>query len=189
MKLTQVAVLITRDEGYRDRPYLDEGGAVTIGVGRSLSTNGLSLDELYTLAPNVDHRLLLSQALVKNGRIMLLTLQHADQVLPRALTEDDVHLLLVNDLREFVREAKTVFPEWDSIDPPRREAILDVLFNNGLPHFKKFEDFIADVKARDWEKAGDDLLLSEAARENIVRYFRNASVIRTGDARHFQLDQ
>jgi|SRR5579864_9058032 len=49
------ATLITelqRDEGVRCYPYVDTTGHVTIGVGRNLSTDGLSDAEVSTLLTN-----------------------------------------------------------------------------------------------------------------------------------------
>ena len=37
---------LTRDEGIRNKPYVDTVGKVTIGVGRNLSDVGLYPDEI-----------------------------------------------------------------------------------------------------------------------------------------------
>lgn len=43
---------LTRDEGTRLFPYLDQAGKTTIGVGRNLTNDGLSLDEINVLLKN-----------------------------------------------------------------------------------------------------------------------------------------
>ena len=44
--------LITRHEGWRSHPYLDDVGKITIGVGRNLSDRGLAEDEILLLLEN-----------------------------------------------------------------------------------------------------------------------------------------
>ena len=49
MFLSRVAQLIIKEEGVRSRPYLDSGGQVTIGIGRNLTGNGVSVAELQAI--------------------------------------------------------------------------------------------------------------------------------------------
>lgn len=44
--------VIKKDEGIKNFPYLDTRGKLTIGVGRNLSDNGLSDDEINDLLDN-----------------------------------------------------------------------------------------------------------------------------------------
>ena len=71
MPLSYLAQLIMRDEGKRSNVYLDPAGKPTVGVGRSLATNGLSLSELIVINPNPDLQAIVSSAEVRNGRIYL----------------------------------------------------------------------------------------------------------------------
>lgn len=189
MRLSRLIAIETNNEGERQTSYLDTAGAVTIGIGRSLATYGISVDELYAIVPAPNYKHLLQHARIANGRIYIHTLEIANKVFTKPLTKHDVGLLLADDLAQAQKDAVSVFGQdrWNAIDEIRKEAILDVVFNLGLPHFKGFHHFIQSVKDGDWEKAGNDLLLSEAARENILRYHRDASVIRTGDAKYFGL--
>jgi len=43
---------IERDEGFRQFPYADSVGVWTIGIGRNLESNGVSLEEARYLAQN-----------------------------------------------------------------------------------------------------------------------------------------
>lgn len=188
LDFSHLIALMTRDEGKRRQPYLDTKGKVTIGIGRSLATNGISLKELLAILPNPDYPLLIRETTVKNGRIYISSLEVAEGLFDTPLTEHDIALLLADDLKNTYKEAKSVFGEtWETLDAARKEAIVDVLFNTGLPHFRTFTKFIEAVKNGNWETAGNELLLSEAARNDPSRYFRNASVIRTGNRKHFDL--
>lgn len=182
------AKLLKRDEGSKNTPYPDTKNIVTIGVGRSLQTNGISVDELYAIVKNLDHKYIFENTYVKNGRVYISSLQVAKQIFAKPLSEYDIELLLVNDLKNTTKDAINIFGQyWKDLSEPRREAIIDVIFNLGSTHFRTFHKFIGAIKEQNWEKASDELLLSEAARNHIIRYHRNASVIRTGNPKYFEL--
>ena len=189
MPLSRIAKLIIRDEGDRSRPYLDPNGTPTIGVGRNLRGNGISVAELQAIVNDIDYDVVLKETHIQNGRVHIKSLDLANQIFPNPLTEHDIGLLLTDDLNTTRKDAVTVFGQsaWNAIDGVRKEAILDTIFNLGLPHFKTFVNFIGAVKRSDWDTAATELLLSDAARENILRYHRNATVLRTGDERYFDL--
>lgn len=182
MPLSRIAQLIIKDEGDRSRPYLDTSGAPTIGVGRNLKGNGLSVSELKAIAGEIDYDLLLREAHIQNGRVHIKTLALANEVFVKPLTEHDIQLLLTDDLKSAQDDAVSVFGAglWGSIAEARREAILDTVFNLGLPHFKEFVNFIGAVKRKDWKTAASELLLSDAARKNIIRYHNNARILLEG---------
>ena len=179
MPLSRIAKLIIRDEGDRTRPYLDPNGNPTIGVGRNLRGNGISVTELQAIVTEIDYGVVLRETHVQGGRVRIGSLQLANRIFTKPLTEHDIQLLLTDDLNNVCKEAVGVFGQavWQSISELRKEAILDVVFNLGLTRFKGFVNFIGAVKAGNWDKAASELLLSDAARKNIVRYHRNAVVI------------
>ena len=178
--------ILARNEGDKSRPY---GKIPTIGVGRNLRDNGISVAELQAIVNDIDYDVVLKETHIQNGRVHIKSLDLANRIFPEPLTEHDIGLLLTDDLNTTRKDAVTVFGQsvWNGIDGVRKEAILDVVFNLGLPHFKAFVNFIGAVKQGDWETAAAELLLSEAARKNIIRYHRNATVLRTGDAKYFDL--
>lgn len=184
--LERVANIIIAHEGVREKPYLDTSGKVTIGIGRSLTTNGISTEELHAIVSEIDYKHILSNTTVQRGRILINSLEDANRIFKEPLTKEDIQLLLADDLKVVTAEAKSVFGEmWASIDTPRQEVIIDVLYNLGLPHFKEFKHFIESVKTKNWQKAASDLLMSEAARQNVNRYIHNAAVLQSGDEKDF----
>ena len=186
MKLSRIARLIIRDESKRFRPY---GNPPHIGVGRNLRDNGISVAELQAIVNDIDYDVVLKETHIQNGRVYINSLDLANRIFNQPLTEHDIGLLLTDDLNTTRKDAVTVFGQsvWNGIDGVRKEAILDVVFNLGLTHFKTFVNFIGAVKQGNWDTAAAELLLSEAARENVIRYYRNATVLRTGDAKYFNL--
>lgn len=188
LNLSRLGKLILRHESKWNRPYLDSEGIVTIGVGRSLQTNGISVVELHAILPDVDYLLLLKDCSVRNGRVYIPRLGVAQEIFRNPLTEHDIALLLSDDLRQASKDAETIFAhKWHEIDAIRREAILDMVYNLGLPHFKTFVKFIDAVKVGDWTKAGTELLSSVAAHKNPTRYHWAYLVITTGDSKYFDL--
>ncbi|MEG9862152.1 MAG: hypothetical protein V6Z81_06580 [Parvularculales bacterium] len=62
------------------------------------------------------------------------------------LDDDAIALLLFANLKSAAQEAEQVFQEtWRALDDPRKEGIIDMLFNLGLPNFLEFKDFINEV--------------------------------------------
>lgn len=189
MRVSVLMDLIIRDEGKRVLPYLDTHGNPTIGVGRNLKGNGISITELYAISGEVDYNLLLQEAEIRNGRAYIRSMSLAQKVFVKPLTEHDVRLLLSDDLANTRHEAISVFGEklWNSISEARRLAIVDVLFNLGLPRFKTFVKFIGHVKNKEWKQASVEILLSDAARDSIVRFSRASFVIRHDNVAGFDL--
>ena len=178
MPLSPLARTIVDEEGVRPDPYLDSQGKVTMAIGRNLEGNGISTTELYALVGEPNERYILEHTEARNGRIYISDLDDAKRVFSKPLTAHDMLLLLTDDLNSIKKEAQQVFGSvWKEIDTPRREAILDTLYNLGLPHFKTFTQFIDAVRRRDWKAAASELLLSEAARKNHRRYLDNATVL------------
>lgn len=187
--LSRIARLIIASEGVRSEPYLDSGGVVTIGIGRSLQTNGITSVELRAIVPDLDYDLLIDMASIHQGRVKIGSIELAKRIFTKPLTEHDMHLLLAADLKSVKMDAVRVFgSDWHKIDTVRQEAILDIIYNLGLPHFKGFVNFIDAVKVGAWKKAASELLLSEAARQNYSRYNHVSLVIDTGDAKYFTVD-
>ena len=173
--LSRVATLIILDEGVRSRPYKDSNGTPTVGVGRNLSGNGISIAELKAIAGELDYDLLLQETHIENGRVRIKSLDLANRIFVKPLTKADIHLLLLDDLKSTQNDALTVFGAelWGKIGENRKEALLDTIFALGLPHFKEFEKMIGAIKAGNWSDAATELLKSEAADEAPGRFFRN----------------
>ena len=179
--LARLANFIISHEGERTEPYLDSEGNPTIGNGRNLKGNGISIDELETIIGTPDYKVIFHNAEVRASRVYFQSLEAAKQIFTKPLTKSHITLLLMDDLKNVEAEAKKIFSKtWVTIDATRQTVIMDILYNLGAPTFKEFHNFIASVKAHNWHAAATDLLMSEAAREDIVRYHNNATILQTG---------
>ena len=176
----RIMKLIKADEGIRRSPYLDSRKNPTLGIGRNLKGNGVSVAEYDQIVSAETYEHVVRHAEVRNGRIYASTLESARQLFPEPLSDASIELLFQDDVDGAVRAAQNLFPEWQSLDPGRQAAIIDLIYNLGLPHFKGFTEMIKAIRNRDWDRAAKELLLSKAARENIGRYHRIAYILQTG---------
>ena len=186
---SQIERLIEQEEGKRREAYLDTNGKVTIAIGRSLQTHGISYDELLACVTKPDWKnIILLNVELKNKRLYFNTLRAARTILG-TLSDDAIAVLLEADLQEAKADAQKAIGmiTWQGIDEARQEAIVDLMFNLGLSHFLEFKEFIKHVRKNEWTDAAREVLLSKAARKHIARYHRIATVIETGDAKYFQL--
>ena len=158
-------------------------GNPTIGVGRNLRGNGVSVSELKAIAGEIDYDLVLQETHVQRGRVRIGSLDLANRIFVHDLTEHDVSLLLTDDLRSAQDDAVSIFGArlWANIAEPRKEALVDVIFALGLPHFRQFENLIGAVKTGNWNDAATELLKSEAADASPARFFRNYYVLKTNN--------
>lgn len=67
-----------------------------------------------------------------------------------------------------------------NLDPVRKSAIYDLLFNVGYPKLLKFTKFLAALKGHRWEAAAHELSNSRYAKQLPNRSKRNIHKILTG---------
>ena len=104
------------------------------------------------------------------------------------LTDVQINALLSVDLLRVETQAKGILGKsWVSLNTARQAVVIDMVFNLGTGGFLEFHDFIEALKKQDWDGASRAILDSLAARENPVRYHRNANVMRSGNAKDFEL--
>ena len=178
--ISRVAARAIEFEGVKTFVYDDGKGNGTIGVGRNLAGNGVSIAELESIVGELDYGLLLKETHIENGRVRIKSIELAKRIFVKPLTKVDIHLLLLDDLRATQNDALTVFGSdlWGKIGEVRKEALLDTIFALGLPHFQEFVNLIKAVRVGNWNNAASELLKSEAANEAPERFFRNYYILK-----------
>jgi len=68
----------------------------------------------------------------------------------------------------------------DGLNRARRNVVIEMIYNLGLPRFQTFERFLAALRARNWNQAADEMLDSKWARQVGRRAERLATLMRTG---------
>ena len=141
-------------EGCVLQPYKCPAGYLTIGVGRNLETNPLTKTEEKVC-----------------GDYM------------HGITKNAAYYLLRNDIEKVKRECSKNIPFFNQLDCERQYALLDMDFNMGIKSLLKFKNMLGAMGIGDWNKAADECLNSNYAKQTGKRAKRIANTIRTGEFR------
>ena len=88
------------------------------------------------------------------------------------------------------KDAISVFPKkWESLTPIRKEVLVNLSYNLGLPTLKQFRRMIAAIRAENWGEAARQMLDSDAARQTGDRYHKLASAFESDTEAPLQLPQ
>jgi len=95
------------------------------------------------------------------------------------LTEEEAEYLLNNDLNKVVKEVINL-DYYARLNPTRRSVIINMLFNLGMPRFKKFIKMQEALNIQDYEEAAIQMLDSKWARQVGSRAERLAKKMKSG---------
>jgi len=71
------------------------------------------------------------------------------------LSDDEIDYLLINDINRCKEEAKRL--SWyGDLDSVRKEAILNLLFNLGMPRFSGFKNALSAMEEHNYPLAADE---------------------------------
>lgn len=96
------------------------------------------------------------------------------------ITRDEALLLLNNDLVRVRREVERAFPWFSRLNPVRKNVVLNMVFNLGLPRFRGFTKTITAIEAKDWERAAREMLESRWAKQVGRRAQELAAMMKEG---------
>ena len=98
----------------------------------------------------------------------------------KGLSQEERRFLLQNDIADASRELEQHFPWTSGLDGVRRDALVNMFFNEGVGHLAGFVHFLAALKAGDYKLARDHMLDSLWATQVGPRAQRLAIQIDTG---------
>jgi lysozyme len=96
------------------------------------------------------------------------------------LSNDEIDFILANDVRRVNTELLDTFKWYKSLDAPRKDALMDMCFNMGLPRLKQFKKSLAALAKADYELAAAEFLDSRWARQVGNRAITVTDMIRSG---------
>ncbi len=140
-------------EGIKLNPYRCSAGFLTIGVGRNLDANPLSLEEIKIL-----------------GR----------RDLSSGITRQEAFLLLRRDIKKTVENCRRSISFFDSLDDERQYVLVDMAFNLGIKGLLKFKKMLMFIGVGNYRRAAAELLASRYAGQVRLRAERLAAVMRNG---------
>jgi len=97
------------------------------------------------------------------------------------LSDDEIDYLLANDLQRVEAELSQTFEWYDDLNDPRKDAMMDICFNMGLPRLSKFKKSLAAMSNRHYEIAAVEFLDSRWAVQVGQRAITISEIIRTGE--------
>lgn len=134
---------LKRDEGTRHKPYRDSRGIWTIGCGRNLQDNGISLEEL--------------KHMLDRGQIQI------------TLTQDGIDYLLNNDIYNVLDRLNRWIPWYNNLSEVRRGVLQNMAFQLGAFGLMEFKKFLKCLEREDFQEAGEEMMRSKWAQQTPER--------------------
>jgi lysozyme len=97
------------------------------------------------------------------------------------LSHDEIEYLLQNDINRCIQELDSNFTWYRNLSEARRDAMINLCFNLGLPRLKKFVKALAAMEAGNYEEAAVEFLDSRWAKQVGTRALEVTHMIRSGE--------
>ena len=97
------------------------------------------------------------------------------------LSQREIDYLLASDVERVEAELSRAFEWYDSLNDARKDAMMDMCFNMGLPRLSKFKKSLAAMSNRHYEIAAVEFLDSRWAVQVGQRAITISEIIRTGE--------
>jgi GH24 family phage-related lysozyme (muramidase) len=99
----------------------------------------------------------------------------------KGLSEDEIDYLWSNDYLECLKDLKTIFPNWASIEENKQLVLFDMRFQLGPSGFRKFKRLIGKVGLNDWQGVAQSIRNSLLYKQVPVREDENIKLLLEGD--------
>lgn len=96
------------------------------------------------------------------------------------LTEAEATMLLEHDVESVEGALQRLVAPFVILSAARQMVLVNMAVNVGVLGFMKFKKMRAALDMGDFERAANEILDSDAARENVARYKRLAAIMRVG---------
>lgn len=101
-----------------------------------------------------------------------------------AIPEHIIQALLDYKIEEAERELDRALPWWRTLNDARQNALLNIVFNIGMPRLLGFSKSLELLKAGRWDAAASEFLNSKWAKQVGSRAKRVTDLIRKGEFPH-----
>lgn len=101
-----------------------------------------------------------------------LTIGYGHNLQDNGLTKTACEFILYDDIDEAKKNLYAIFTRkfFENLSDKQKIALIDMMFNLGLPRFLTFKKFIQAVKNKDYIKASAEIINSRAYQQNKSRY-------------------
>lgn len=171
-QVNELRQMLIDNEDWRNKPYLCSRNYPTAGVG-FLLTRSDARQIIEEVGGNYD-RLLASARLRDDGQ-------------KESLTDEQVDRILVRTLKETARDARTVFPEFDTYPFQVQKVLIDLTFNMGPDKLKtEFPRFQRAIEERNFAQAARCLDGTKYAAQVKGRATRNINALKDSGEMNLQ---
>ncbi|MCL1126091.1 glycoside hydrolase family protein [Shewanella surugensis] len=179
--------LLIKHEGLVCKIYKCSVGKNTIGVGRNLDAQGLSIKEVECFITN-NHCV---DGLLKNNlnmsEIRMLAIEIANdehrikQLCQGGITTEEALYLLDNDIEAVESQITNNIHFIREVDDIRKVVLCDMAFNLGMAGLLKFKNMLQAVASENYSVAADEMLHSKWAQQVGQRAIDLANMMRHGE--------
>jgi lysozyme len=97
------------------------------------------------------------------------------------ITQSEAYVMLINDIMNCEKQLQAKIPDiYNGIDEVRKSVLLNMCFNLGINGLLGFKNTLAFVKAGDWERAANNMLVSRWAKQVGRRAIELSELMRKG---------
>jgi len=97
------------------------------------------------------------------------------------ISQTEAYVLLENDIQNCEIQLRDEIPEiYNDLDEVRKSVLLNMSFNLGISGLLSFNNTLAFVAARDWERAANGMLASKWAKQVGRRAIELSELMRKG---------
>lgn len=144
-------------EGYREYPYFDSKGYLTIGHGINLD-DAASRQNLQKFAPQwTDEKVRFARNALKKDKNFKFDPSFS-------VNRDVAHNALMSRVNVADRELRTVFPNFDTLPANVKQSLTHMHFQMGLDKIKKFKKMINHVNNGNYQEAAREIMDSLNAK-------------------------
>jgi lysozyme len=97
------------------------------------------------------------------------------------ITQSEAYVMLINDIMKCEKQLQVKIPDiYNGLDEVRKSVLLNMCFNLGISGLLGFKNTLAFIKAGDWERAANNMLVSRWAKQVGRRAIELSELMRKG---------
>jgi lysozyme len=98
------------------------------------------------------------------------------------VSQSEAYIMLINDIMNCEKQLQAKIPDiYNGLDEVRKSVLLNMCFNLGISGLLGFKNTLAFVKAGDWERAANNMLVSKWAKQVGRRAIELSELMRKGE--------
>lgn len=97
------------------------------------------------------------------------------------ITQSEAYVMLINDIINCEKQLQAKIPDiYNGLDEVRKSVLLNMCFNLGINGLLGFKNTLELIKAGDWERAANNMLVSKWAKQVGRRAIELSELMRKG---------